>query len=120
MGSWSCHPDRLILPAAMWRGSIVGEPVAAHTRKVEHLFARRERLEDRLQRPLRDLRLSVTDRCNFRCPYCMPRERFHDQYRFLKSSERLDFNELLRLTRLFLQLGVVKLRVTGGEPLLRA
>jgi cyclic pyranopterin phosphate synthase len=61
----------------------------------------------------------VTDRCNFRCPYCMPRERFHEQYRFLKSSERLSFDEIVRLTRLFLDLGVVKLRITGGEPLLR-
>jgi cyclic pyranopterin phosphate synthase len=71
-------------------------------------------------RPLRDLRLSVTDRCNFRCPYCMPRERFHEHYRFLKSSERLGFEELVRLARLFMQLGVTKIRVTGGEPLLRA
>src|SRR5580700_8131094 len=88
--------------------------------KVQPLLPRRRLVQDTLGRPLRALRLSVTDRCNFRCPYCMPRERFHDQYRFLKSSERLDFNELLRLTRLFVQLGVVKLRVTGGEPLLRA
>ena len=90
------------------------------TAKVQPILPRRRLLQDNLGRPLRDLRLSVIDRCNFRCPYCMPRERFHDQYRFLKSSERLDFNELLRLTRLFLQLGVVKLRLTGGEPLLRA
>jgi GTP 3',8-cyclase len=87
--------------------------------KVQPILPRRHLLQDTLGRPLRDLRLSVIDRCNFRCPYCMPRERFHEQYRFLKSTERLDFNELLRLTRLFLQLGVVKLRVTGGEPLLR-
>ncbi len=86
---------------------------------VHPLLPRRRLLQDSLGRPLRDLRLSVIDRCNFRCPYCMPREHFHDQYRFLKSSERLDFTELLRLTRLFVQLGVVKLRVTGGEPLLR-
>jgi GTP 3',8-cyclase len=86
---------------------------------VHPLLPRRRLLQDSLGRPLRDLRLSVIDRCNFRCPYCMPREHFHDQYRFLKSSERLDFNELLRLTKLFVQLGVVKLRVTGGEPLLR-
>jgi cyclic pyranopterin phosphate synthase len=77
-------------------------------------------VQDSLNRPLRDLRLSVTDRCNFRCPYCMPRERFHEQYRFLKSGERLSFDEILRLARLFLELGVVKLRITGGEPLLRA
>jgi cyclic pyranopterin phosphate synthase len=86
---------------------------------VQPLVPRRRLLQDARSRPLRDLRLSVTDRCNFRCPYCMPREHFHEQYRFLKSTERLDFGELLRLTRLFLQLGVVKLRVTGGEPLLR-
>jgi GTP 3',8-cyclase len=90
------------------------------TARVQPLLPRRRLVQDTLGRPLRDLRLSVIDRCNFRCPYCMPRERFHDQYRFLKSSERLDFNELLRLARLFVQLGVVKLRVTGGEPLLRA
>jgi cyclic pyranopterin phosphate synthase len=86
---------------------------------VHPLLPRQRLLQDSLGRPLRDLRLSVIDRCNFRCPYCMPREHFHDQYRFLKSSERLDFNELLRLSRLFVQLGVVKLRITGGEPLLR-
>jgi cyclic pyranopterin phosphate synthase len=83
------------------------------------LMPRQRLLRDTLSRPLRDLRLSVIDRCNFRCPYCMPRERFHEQYRFLRSNERLTFPELVRLTRLFLQLGVVKLRVTGGEPLLR-
>jgi cyclic pyranopterin phosphate synthase len=77
-------------------------------------------VRDGLGRVLRDLRLSVTDRCNFRCPYCMPRERFNDQYRFLKSSERLSSDETMRLVRLFLALGVVKLRITGGEPLLRA
>ena len=60
------------------------------------------------------------DRCNFRCPYCMPRETFHDKYRFLNSHERLSFDEIVRLTRLFAHLGVRKLRLTGGEPLLRA
>jgi cyclic pyranopterin phosphate synthase len=78
------------------------------------------RPRDTLDRPLRDLRISVTDRCNFRCPYCMPRERYHERYRFLKSAERLDFAEITRLTRLFVALGVRKLRITGGEPLLRA
>ena len=87
--------------------------------KIAQLRPGAQRLEDRLHRPLRDLRLSVTDRCNFRCPYCMPRERYHDQYRFLKSNERLTFEELLRLTRVFVSLGVVKLRITGGEPLVR-
>ena len=74
---------------------------------------------DTLGRPMHDLRISVTDRCNFRCPYCMPRERYHEHYKFLKSSQRLTFEEIVRLTRLFLHLGVRKLRITGGEPLLR-
>src|SRR3954469_9272438 len=74
---------------------------------------------DALRRPIHDLRISVMDRCNFRCPYCMPRETFHESYRFLKSSERLDFAEILRLARIFVRAGVKKLRITGGEPLLR-
>jgi GTP 3',8-cyclase len=78
------------------------------------------RPRDRLNRPLRDLRISVMDRCNFRCPYCMPREQFHESYRFLKSSQRLSFEEILRLARLFVAQGVRKIRLTGGEPLLRA
>ena len=85
---------------------------------VESLRPARPR--DQLHRPLRDLRISVTDRCNFRCPYCMPRERYDEHYKFLKSAERLNFDEIVRLTRLFLSLGVQKLRITGGEPLLRA
>jgi len=60
------------------------------------------------------------DRCNFRCPYCMPRETYHERYRFLGSHERLSFDEIVRLARLFVRLGVRKLRLTGGEPLLRA
>ena len=75
---------------------------------------------DSFSRPMRDLRISVMDRCNFRCPYCMPRETFHEEYRFLGSQERLSFAEIVRLARLFVQLGVRKLRLTGGEPLLRA
>jgi GTP 3',8-cyclase len=78
-----------------------------------------KRPHDTLGRPLHDLRISVMDRCNFRCPYCMPRETFHENYRFLKSSERLSFEEITRLTRLYVQLGVRKVRLTGGEPLLR-
>src|ERR1700680_2060818 len=74
---------------------------------------------DRRGRPLHDLRISVMDRCNFRCPYCMPKEQFHEHYRFLKSQERLSFDEIVRLARLFASLGVRKLRLTGGEPLLR-
>src|SRR5580693_3420567 len=74
---------------------------------------------DRLGRPLHDLRISVMDRCNFRCPYCMPKEQFHEHYPFLKSRERLSFDEIVRLTKLFASLGVQKVRLTGGEPLLR-
>ncbi len=77
------------------------------------------RPRDRLDRPLHDLRISVMDRCNFRCTYCMPKETFHENYRFLKSAERLSFDEIARLTRLFVQMGVRKVRLTGGEPLLR-
>ena len=76
-------------------------------------------LSDRLGRPLRDLRISVTDRCNFRCSYCMPKEVFDRDYRFLPQSSLLSFEEITRLARLFVAHGVVKLRLTGGEPLLR-
>src|SRR5689334_14661280 len=75
---------------------------------------------DSFSRPMRDLRISVMDRCNFRCPYCMPRETYHERYRFLGTHERLSFDEIVRLARLFARLGVRKLRLTGGEPLLRA
>ena len=74
---------------------------------------------DRLRRPMHDLRISVMDRCNFRCPYCMPRETFHEHYQFLKPTERLSFEEIARLAHLFVEMGVSKLRLTGGEPLLR-
>jgi cyclic pyranopterin phosphate synthase len=74
---------------------------------------------DQRGRPLLDLRISVMDRCNFRCPYCMPREAYGDGYRFLPSSERLTFEEILRLARAFAAEGVRKIRLTGGEPLLR-
>ena len=74
---------------------------------------------DRLQRPLRDLRLSVTDRCNFRCTYCMPKEVFGRGYDFLPKDHILSFEELTRLSRIFIGLGVEKIRLTGGEPLLR-
>ena len=76
-------------------------------------------LSDRLARPLRDLRISVTDRCNFRCSYCMPKEVFDRDYRFLPQSSLLSFEEITRLASLFVAHGVVKLRLTGGEPLLR-
>jgi GTP 3',8-cyclase len=74
---------------------------------------------DRLGRPLRDLRISVTDRCNFRCVYCMPKEAFGSNYRFMDRNELLTFEEIERVARVFVGLGVSKLRLTGGEPLVR-
>lgn len=76
-------------------------------------------LSDRLGRPLRDLRISVTDRCNFRCSYCMPKEVFDRDYQFLPQRSLLSFEEITRTARLFVAHGVRKLRLTGGEPLLR-
>jgi len=76
-------------------------------------------LSDQLGRPLRDLRISVTDRCNFRCSYCMPKEVFDRDYRFLPQSSLLSFEEITRVAGLFVAHGVTKLRLTGGEPLLR-
>jgi cyclic pyranopterin phosphate synthase len=77
------------------------------------------RIVDRRGRPLRDLRISVTDRCNFRCSYCMPKEVFDKEHRFLPQGELLSFEEITRLARIFTLHGVSKLRLTGGEPLLR-
>ena len=74
---------------------------------------------DQRGRPLHDLRISVMDRCNFRCPYCMPEAKYGKDFQFLPGAERLDFDEIVRLTRLAATLGVRKLRITGGEPLLR-
>ena len=74
---------------------------------------------DRFGRPLHDLRISVTDRCNFRCTYCMPKELFGASYRFMPRSELLSFEEIVRLTEIFVAHGVRKIRLTGGEPLLR-
>lgn len=96
-----------------------GRPRDAHAPDRSGPQAPRASPRDTLGRPMHDLRISVMDRCNFRCPYCMPRETFHEHYRFLKSSERLSFEEITRLTRLFVELGVRKVRLTGGEPLLR-
>lgn len=74
---------------------------------------------DRLDRPLRDLRVSVTDRCNFRCVYCMPKSIFNRDYRFLPRSELLSFEEIERVVRVAAGLGATKIRLTGGEPLVR-
>lgn len=80
---------------------------------------RSDTLLDGLHRPLRDLRISLTDRCNLRCTYCMPREVFDDNHAYLPRSALLTFEEIERLARLFIRLGVRKIRLTGGEPLLR-
>jgi cyclic pyranopterin phosphate synthase len=74
---------------------------------------------DALGRALGDLRISVIDRCNFRCPYCMPEEAYPEDHAFLRARDRLDFGEIERIARVFVSLGVRKLRLTGGEPLLR-
>ena len=74
---------------------------------------------DTLNRPLRDLRISVTDRCNFRCTYCMPREVFDRAYQFMPKEQLLSFEEIKRIAEIFVGLGVEKIRLTGGEPLMR-
>src|ERR1700760_2610531 len=79
----------------------------------------RTTVQDRLARPVRDLRVSVTDRCNFRCRYCMPREVFGADFTFMPRSELLSFEEITRLVTLFAAEGVSKIRWPGGEPLLR-
>lgn len=77
------------------------------------------RIVDKFCRPIRDLRISVTDRCNFRCTYCMPKEIFGEKYPFLPRGELLTFAEITRIAKVFASLGVEKIRLTGGEPLLR-
>jgi GTP 3',8-cyclase len=76
-------------------------------------------IEDKLGRPLRDLRISVTDRCNFRCTYCMPKEVFGREYQFLERDELLTFEEIERVAKIFVAHGVTKIRLSGGEPLVR-
>src|SRR2546425_11416686 len=81
--------------------------------------AGRPALRDAFGRELRDLRISVTDRCNFRCTYCMPKDIFGREYAFLARNEILTFEEITRLAGVFVRAGVQKLRLTGGEPTLR-
>lgn len=78
----------------------------------------RKQLQDALRRPLHDLRISLLDQCNFRCPYCMPEDKFHADYEFLKKKQRLTYEEILRVASVAAALGVSKIRLTGGEPLL--
>ena len=77
------------------------------------------RLDDSLGRPLRDLRISVTDRCNFRCDYCMPREHFDSEYEFLPKEKIISYEEIILIIKSALPLGLKKIRITGGEPLIR-
>src|SRR5690625_7764196 len=76
-------------------------------------------IRDKFGRLLKDLRISVTDRCNLRCTYCMPKEIFGDDYPFLPRKQLLDFEEITRVAKAFAKLGVNKIRLTGGEPLMR-
>ncbi len=98
------------------------DPAAAVTPTpglVTNEFDGKPGIPDRFGRPLRDLRISVTDRCNFRCTYCMPAEIFGRDFAFLPHSEVLTFEEITSIARVFVEMGVEKLRITGGEPLVR-
>lgn len=100
--------------------NIIDAPIAAET-EYRHRVSVSDASPplDKLNRPLRDLRLSVIDQCNFRCTYCMPRDTFGPDYPFLPSAQRLSFEQMVKLAKAFALLGVEKIRITGGEPLLR-
>ena len=76
-------------------------------------------ITDKLSRPIKDLRISVTDRCNFRCTYCMPEQIYGHRYKFIDKSSLLTFQEIITITEILVEMGVQKIRLTGGEPLLR-
>ncbi|HEY9577199.1 MAG TPA: radical SAM protein, partial [Pseudobacillus sp.] len=78
-----------------------------------------EQIKDQFNRPLRDIRISLTDQCNFRCSYCMPAETFGTDYPFMPKEQYLTFEEIIRVVQAVIELGVEKVRLTGGEPLLR-
>lgn len=100
---------------------IVSFPMNKAVRNSGNIIASERRLDisDQMHRPLQDLRISVTDKCNFRCPYCMPKDKYNENYQFLRKKELLSFDEIIRLVRIYIGLGVKKVRLTGGEPLLR-
>jgi cyclic pyranopterin phosphate synthase len=110
------HPPRVV-PLIDQRSSALTTPAAAFL--TESRLTANGLLTDTRQRALRDLRISVTDRCNFRCNYCMPKEIFDKDYAYLPHSELLSFEEITRMARVFVAHGVQKIRLTGGEPLLR-
>ena len=88
------------------------------TKKPGSTTERSDSVSDALNRPLHDLRISLLDQCNFRCPYCMPEDKFHAEYEFLKKQQRLTYEEIIRVASAATGLGVSKIRLTGGEPLL--
>jgi len=108
-----------IIPLADARASSQREALDRFVRAAAQGARASGALADTRGRPLRDLRISVTDRCNFRCVYCMPKEIYDANHEFLPRAELLTFEEITRLARIFVDQGVTKLRLTGGEPLLR-
>ena len=106
-----------VIPLVDQRTASLATPAAA-LNPLTHIAAN-GLLSDQLGRPLRDLRISVTDRCNFRCNYCMPKELFGKDYQFVPHGSLLTFEEITRIAKLFVAHGVQKIRLTGGEPLLR-
>ena len=110
----------LFKKTSILEGNMKGQQLTDAQAEPRALPARARRdLADTRGRPLRDLRISVTDRCNFRCTYCMPKEVFGRQYQFLERADLLSFGEIHRLVRIFRDHGVQKIRITGGEPLVR-
>ncbi|CAB3752238.1 GTP 3',8-cyclase [Paraburkholderia solisilvae] len=118
-----CFPEAEAEPSTRWTDALLRAPStrtsAAGSAPGLAMSNTQEDCVDALGRPLKDLRLSVIDQCNFRCTYCMPKDVFTKDYRFLSASERLSFDELTTLAGAFVRLGVDKIRLTGGEPLLR-
>ena len=106
-----------VIPLLDHRARVLQPPAAAFAPATR--LGANGQLTDTMGRPLRDLRISVTDRCNFRCSYCMPKEVFDQEYAYLPQSELLSFEEITRLAKAFVAHGVQKIRLTGGEPLLR-
>jgi len=97
---------------------IVQNPIMSQLQNVHHGKSSFDPISDRFSRPMQDLRISLLDRCNFRCPYCMPEAEFNEDYQFLTRNERLTHDEIFRVASIAVRLGVTKLRITGGEPLL--
>lgn len=112
-GLLSCHADLTRV-----RNSCENELMGASAKSEIPVDSVKSGVKDSLGRPLHDLRISLLDRCNFRCPYCMPESEFHADYQFLKRQQLLSHDEILKIAKVAVELGVTKLRLTGGEPLL--